>query len=272
MQKKPWFPNNKIISSEKAQKTGVEGVGHNMMLCWFRKIIKSIIVTSKWSKNKSLVQGWKLSDIRKRAYIRRDRCGSSHVYVCVCIDVTCVCMCVCTFLCTRVPVLPMCANECEAGDYACVSKGTGLFSQELQCLNWGGYVYTLTPAFRGPGCLSETISFLCGPLENVRMWIECERPRPFACFCNNTETENNQVRATSLNTLSELPLTLFLLHPQSCPHHPCLPKRWLVYSCHPPNNEQTPRAGCIANDRKQLRTHKRERPAILRRIYIVFWG
>lgn len=58
--------------------------------------------------------------------------------VCECIDVkvcSSVCVCVCTFSCTRVPVLPVRANECEAGDYACVSKGTGVCSQELQCLS-----------------------------------------------------------------------------------------------------------------------------------------
>lgn len=59
---------------------------------------------------------------------------SMHVCVdlCVCIDgKVCLTVCVCTFLCTRVPVLPVRANECEAGDYACVSKGTGVCSQEL---------------------------------------------------------------------------------------------------------------------------------------------
>lgn len=60
-----------------------------------------------------------------------------HVYVSVHIDVKVyLSVCVCIFLCMRVPVLPMCANECEAGDYACVSKGTGVCSQELQCLSW----------------------------------------------------------------------------------------------------------------------------------------
>lgn len=32
----------------------------------------------------------------------------------------------------------------------------------------GGYVYTLTPAFGGPGCLSKTISFLCSASESQR--------------------------------------------------------------------------------------------------------
>lgn len=63
---------------------------------------------------------------------------SVHVYMCVCTDVkvcSSVSVCVCPFLCTGVPVLPVCANECEAGDYACVSKGTGVGSQELQRLS-----------------------------------------------------------------------------------------------------------------------------------------
>lgn len=61
--------------------------------------------------------------------------GNVREMVCVCIDAkVCSSVCVCTFLYTTVPVLPMCANECEAGDYARVSKGTGVGSQELQCL------------------------------------------------------------------------------------------------------------------------------------------
>lgn len=118
-----------------------------------------------------------------------------HVHVCVCNDVaSCsvfICVCVCTFLCTGVPVLPVCANECEAGDYVCVSKGTGVCSQELQRLSWGGYVYNLTPAFEGPGCLSETISFLCGPFECESVtwmrWTEA-----ICMFLQHFETENNR--------------------------------------------------------------------------------
>lgn len=38
------------------------------------------------------------------------------------------------------------------------------------CSSWaeGGDVYTLTPSFGGPGCLSKTISFLCGPFESLQ--------------------------------------------------------------------------------------------------------
>lgn len=42
---------------------------------------------------------------------------------------------VCSSLCVRTPVSPVCPNEREAGDYACVSKGTGACSQELQLMN-----------------------------------------------------------------------------------------------------------------------------------------
>ena len=129
----------------------------------------------------------------------------------------CVCVCVCVhwcksvFICVCVRVhifmhesgcfLPVCANECEAGDYACVSKGTGVCSQELQGPSWGGYVYTVTPAFGGPGCLSETISFLCGPFESPKCDAHAKDRGHLHGPATRFETEQNQRRATSLNVL-----------------------------------------------------------------------
>lgn len=72
--------------------------------------------------------------------------GHVLMYVCVfvCFDVKvctsvcmCVCVCGCTF-CTSVPVLPVRANECEAGDYACVSKGTGTVPRSCSARAEGG--------------------------------------------------------------------------------------------------------------------------------------
>lgn len=59
---------------------------------------------------------------------------SKCVHLCACV---CVCVCGCTF-CTSVPVLPVRANECEAGDYACVSKGTGTVPRSCSARAEGG--------------------------------------------------------------------------------------------------------------------------------------
>lgn len=124
-------------------------------------------------------------------------------------------------------------------------------------------MYTLTPAFGGPGWLSKTISFLCGASESPALCCECEGVRPFAYFCSMYEQNNNlwlywRVFFSTLNQI----------RPPTPPPHP--PYRCLSFISHvlqtdPPNHQQAASActilhKCIFNDGKQLSVHKRERP------------
>lgn len=135
------------------------------------------------------------------------------------------------------------------------------------CVAWakgrggGGLRVHPDPSFRGPICLSETISFLRGPFES----LQCDSNVKGRGHLHAAATWWNRKysdRTTSLNVLAGVSFTLqsCVPHPHATPHHH-VPNRLPVCSCQPPN-QQTLSTRRIANDGKQLRAHKRERPAV----------
>lgn len=86
-------------------------------------------------------------------------------------------------------------------------------------------MYTLTPAFGGPGCLSETISFLCGPFESPKCDANVKEQGHLHGSCNTLKQNiisedhvSGRVAFNSLILCSPPPyLSLSPISPQATP-------------------------------------------------------
>lgn len=150
-------------------------------------------------------------------------------------------------LCVSTHVLTVCANEREAGDYAFLSQGTGAFSQELQCMSWGGVMCTLWPQLLGVlvACLKPFPSFVVHLRACAVMWMW--RTEAICMFLQHVRRENNlrvywQVFFSTLNQTLAPPPPMLLPLPLTHISH--------VLQIDPQSNKQAMSTKRISNDGK----------------------
>lgn len=150
-----------------------------------------------------------------------------------------------------------------------VPRSCGVWAERRGCRWGGGYVYTLTPAFWGSR-LPVWNHFL--PLWPPLRGLQCDTNAKDRAICMFLRFWKKKIISRFWIFAAALPLTpLILCAPPPSPRDTPSPVSPRVLQSTPrPTNKQ--RARCIANDGKQLGTHKETRPAIpLRAIFRLYF-